>query len=211
MKRTLALLLSLTLATTLAACTPSTTTTTNTNSPETTTTTPAMSDTPTEGVTLSALRRTIKDSGKVFAIIDLGICDEPIESADIISEDSPALKTYPFLKDIDGAHIVISLDGYTNTFCIVPADTATTITIYQASLRQDGKLEIGEKLYSLDRGDPIILHCTVGDTYTGVVINMKDPSGATVDAYMPFYSGKDGSLLTTDSNGNDCAYDATVY
>ncbi|MGI6229942.1 MAG: hypothetical protein ACOYJL_03405 [Tractidigestivibacter sp.] len=225
MKRTLAFLLSLPLAITLAACSSPTnngstnngsTTTESTssdtaNKPDMDKTEQTETATPTEDESLSALRKSTADAGKVFAIIDLGMSDAATDSATPYDTDQLSLETYPFIKDIDAEHIVVSPDGASNVFCLVPANAKTSVSVHAASISSSGELEKGDELYASEKGDPIILRCMVGDVITGVVVTMEGPDGTTVEDYMPFYSGKDGSLLTTDGNGADCALNATVY
>ncbi|MGI6216622.1 MAG: hypothetical protein ACOYIK_03300 [Coriobacteriales bacterium] len=188
----------------------STTSSDSTDPSESTASENSAAETSTEDQSLANLRAKTKESGSICAVIDLGYCpDQNPSGLDSYSSSGRQVEAFPFIGEIPEDRIIDSNNGTNNAFCIVPADENSTIEIYEYSLGESGELERGDLIYKSDDGSPIILLCMVGDIYTSARVTVNDPSGATIESYGPFYSGKDGSLIIEDDNGNKL-YDATV-
>ncbi len=169
--------------------------------------TAAASVQPVQTDALTKLRQKTAEHNSAAAIIDLGYTDR--ESPDLSDYDQwqAELQAYPFIGEKDKVHEVKTNAPY-NAFCIVPADSDAEIHVYDAVLSADGTLQQGNELFYSTDGIPILIRCMFADGYGSVLITIISADGSVI-RYNPYYSGKDGSLILTDANGNSL-HNATI-
>lgn len=153
-----------------------------------------------ESEELVQARQKAAKAGCACGVIDLGFVEEPEVKLRFEQLDSRQLSAYPFITSIPDNRIASPENGTYNVFCFVPAEVDAKVKVCENSLNMDGQMEEGKVLYQSSSGEPFIVRCMVGDLYTNVQVTVEG-SSSSLKAYMPAYSGRDGSLLTEAEDG----------
>lgn len=96
-------------------------------------------------------------------------------------------------------------------FFLIPADGEDTVEASSVILGEDGTMTPVEELYSGD-GSPVLIRCLAADFYADVSVTLKDPEGDVIGEFMPYLSGKDGSVvIEEDDAGKPIFRDLTDY
>lgn len=161
-------------------------------------------------------RQILVDEGAMCGVIFLGYVDESVgdlessrESYQAIFEQSGYLESYPFLADVPASNFVQSEHGQ-ELYCIIPEDTASTVSVNQWITDADKGFEgkTGEVLYRSEEGAPVLLRCNVSELVSDVEIVIVDGDG-DVMRWLPSLSGMDGSVFVENANG--AVWDFSVY
>ncbi len=217
MRKTVAIILTLALALTLAGCglpaaletlLPSATTPEPTPEPTPVPLTPEPTVEPTPEpvpMTREELDQAMFDQGKLCAVAFLGF------SADKLNISAPGMLAtggynwmYPFLGDTRGVQMI----EYTGceVFAIIPRSDAA-LTLYDYYLSDDFTFRegIGGLLTTSRDGQTIILRCNSSDTLPNTIFTVN--AGGETARYIPRISIADYSLLRT----SDKILDITMY
>lgn len=116
------------------------------------------------------------------------------ETADVNSVRECAAKSlvaarYPFISDISNGRIILAGGG--EIFCVIPAKTASKVTVNYLDRDENGAGIIGDELYS-GGSEPILISCNVSDIMPNA--SVKITNGDKTFKFSPFLSLRDGRI-----------------
>lgn len=148
----------------------------------------------TDSAALSALRQTAAEAGFPCAVAYLNFAfdatDFP-EIPDVLKESCP------FLAD------AVCVDaGGEDVYAIVPSDPEAAVKVYDCSTRTE--TEMAKAMAMTGRGGIVLLRCNESDIISNVFVHVVNHYGTTFE-FEPFLSLENGRLGTTG------VYDFTEY
>ena len=128
-----------------------------------------------------------------------------------LAESSPRLlKTYPFISEIDAAHII---GGAGHLYCIVPHDESASLAVNRIHWDVDAMDYVqDEVVYRAESGEPILLFANLdGNEYgADTEVTVVSENGLSCTWY-PTWDIEDKLFLSWDESGAPCVLDFTVY
>ncbi len=143
---------------------------------------------------LAQLRSDLTGQNVMGGILFLGNFQEPSLGETFRSslEQQGYLSQYPFLDAIPQERIA-KTEG-DEVYCIVPADSGTSVEVRQWILDETGE-HTGNLLYRSNSGEPFLIRGNISDIIPNMAISMIDRTGRSLSDYTPSISLKDGSIV----------------
>lgn len=158
---------------------------------------------------LQALRESLTEEGYAGAVMYLGTYDGELTEEGFQERFSDAVTEYPFMTDAITDQRVVDTEGL-SVFFFIPADESDTVEVDSVLLGEDGNMDPVDQLYS-SSGSPVLIRCMVADFYADVNVILSSSDGEELGEFMPYLSGKDGSVVIEEDSGNPVFRDLTDY
>ena len=151
----------------------------------------------TDSAALSALRQAAAEANYPCAVAYLNFS---FDAADFPEIPDVLRESCPFLAD------AVCVDaGGEDVYAIVPTDSDAQLSVYCCELNKAGEMVTEDKpICDVSDGRAVLLRCNISDIYRNTLVRVTDGSGTSFE-FHPFLSLENGRLGTTG------VYDFTEY